>query len=189
MSQRNDTNYLPFTYQLARYARNDSASKASGKLAFELMDGTDRFHMVSIKDIKKDVNASDKLLTWTVPEDIPTSNNLSIRVTDEEGNQNYSSTFSGGGAPVKPKSGDQKKSEKDSASAHKDDKDYKSDKSDKSASKDKGSKKSKQSKHSASESASASETKSEHNSSSAEGTTAARAAEETGDAGEVKLSW
>ncbi|KAJ1920154.1 hypothetical protein H4219_001527 [Mycoemilia scoparia] len=88
---------------------NDSSAELSGDLMFELMNGSGKYDMVPIYTIAESVDASQKSLSWTVPDDIPESQHFAIRVTDMDGNENYSHTFSGGLAQSS-KEGSSKKS-------------------------------------------------------------------------------
>ncbi|PVU91366.1 hypothetical protein BB561_004433 [Smittium simulii] len=90
------SNWKPATTVPITWMNSDRSQSLSGKIIMDLMEGKDSANLNYVLTITESQDASQKMLKYFVPSDLPSSKHYTIRITSESGDQFYSSIFTGG---------------------------------------------------------------------------------------------
>ncbi|KAJ1812866.1 hypothetical protein LPJ56_003682 [Coemansia sp. RSA 2599] len=69
-----------------------------GRLSIELMEGSDPANMQTVTTIAENIPAGSLETHWNVPKSFKNSNNYSIKIVDEDGEEYYGQYFKGAGS-------------------------------------------------------------------------------------------
>ncbi|KAJ2553889.1 hypothetical protein GGH95_005604 [Coemansia sp. RSA 1836] len=87
------TEWVAGTSEAVKWKAIDGNLK--GRVSIELMEGSDPANMETVTTIAENISADNMQLKWTVPKNMRNSNNYSIKIVDENGDEYYGQYFKG----------------------------------------------------------------------------------------------